>query len=150
MGERKSPFKDTKELFAKTMRERRLEKVKFKWKRSLILIACGIALYGVLKLVLTLDFAYSFVIWFVYEGIAGAAVVAYVIVVRGDLSSKPPTEDMLPADWSEKEKIEYIRLALRRRKSGKKLLYIAVPFIFAVMGGILSEIWWSMVTGGGL
>ncbi|MBQ9116471.1 MAG: hypothetical protein IJY04_05560 [Clostridia bacterium] len=148
MSEKKSPFRDTKELFAKTMRDRKLEKVKFKWKRSLIMIACGIALYGILKLFLVLDLPYSFAIWFVYEGIAGAAVIAYVITVRGDLSAKPPKEADLPAEWSEKEKYDYIKLALKRRAAGKKFLYIAVPFIFAVMAGIVSEIWWPMVTGG--
>ena len=148
MSEKKLPFRDTKELFAKTMRERKLEKVKFKWKRSLIMLACGIALYGILKLFLVLDLEYSFVTWFVYEGIAGVAVVAYVITVRGDLSSKPPIEIDLPADWSEKEKYDHIKLTLKRRAAGKKFLYIAVPFIFAVMAGIVSEIWWPMVTGG--
>ena len=146
MSEKKSPFKDTKELFGKAMRDRKMEKVKFKWKRSLIMIACGIFLYALLKLLVTLDLKYSFIIWFIYEGIAGAAVIAYVITVRGDLGSKPPTEDMLPADWSEKQKYDYIKLAIKRRAAGKKFLYIAVPFIFAVMAGIISEIWWPMVT----
>ena len=45
MSDKKSPFKETKELFNKAMRDRKLEKVKFKWKRSLIMIACGIFLY---------------------------------------------------------------------------------------------------------
>ena len=148
MSDKKSPFKDTKELFNKAMRDRKIEKVKFKWKRSLIMIACGIFLYALLKLMLTLELKYSFVIWFIYEGIAGIAVLVYVIMVRGDLSSKPPTEDMLPNDWSEKQKYDYIKLALKRRAAGKKFLYVAVPFIFAVMAGILTEIWWPMVTGG--
>jgi len=148
MSEKKSPFKDTKDLFAKAMRERKLEKVKFKWKHSLLLIACGALLYGVLKLLLTLDFDYSFVIWFIYEGVAGISVIAYVITVRGDLGSKPPTEDMLPDDWSEKEKYDYLKLCMKRRAAGKKFLYVAIPFIIAVMAGILSEIWWPMITEG--
>ena len=148
MSEKKSPFRDTKDLFAKTMRDRKLEKVKFKWKRSLIMIACGILLYGVLKLFLALDLTYSFIVWFIYEGVAGAAVVAYVITVRGDLSSKPPTEDMLPDHWSEKEKYDYLKLCMKRRAAGKKFLYVAIPFIIAVMAGIVSEIWWPTVTGG--
>lgn len=148
MGDKRHLFKDTKDLVTKSIRERKLEKVKFKWKRSLIMIAVGVLLYGILKLLLKLDLAYSFTVWFIYEGIAGAAVLAYVITVRGDLSSKPPTEDMLPADWSEKEKYDYLRLCMKRRAAGKKFLYIAIPFIFAVMAGIVSEIWWPMVTGG--
>lgn len=148
MGDKRHLFKDTKDLVTKSIQESKLEKVKFKWKRSLIMIAVGIMLYGILKLLLKLDLAYSFTVWFIYEGIAGAAVLAYVITVRGDLSSKPPTEDMLPADWSEKEKYDYLRLCMKRRAAGKKFLYIAIPFIFAVMAGIVSEIWWPMVTGG--
>ena len=148
MGDKSHLFKDTKDLFAKTMRERKMERVKFKWKRSLIMIACAILLYGIMKLILTLDLDYSFVVWFVYEGIAAVAVVSYVITVRGDLSSKPPTEDMLPKEWSDKQKYDYIKLCLKRRDAGKKFLYVAIPFIFAVMAGIVSEIWWPMVTGG--
>lgn len=148
MGDKRSLFKETKDLFSKTMRERKIEKTKFKWKRTLILVACGIFLYAVLKLILTLDFKYSFIVWFIYEGVAGLSVIAYVITVRGDLSSKPPTLDMLPTHWSEKEKYDYIKLNTARRAKGKKFLYVAVPFIFAVMAGIVSEIWWPMVTGG--
>ena len=148
MSDKRHLFKDTKDLFEKTMRERKLERVKFKWKRSLIMIACGIVLYGILKLFLTLDLDYSFVVWFVYEGAAALAVIAYIVTVRGDLSPKPPTEDMLPSDWSAKEKYDYLKLCLKRRDAGKKFLYIAIPFIFAVMAGIVSEIWWPMVTGG--
>ena len=148
MGDKRHLFKDTKDLFNKTMQERKLEKVKFKWKRSLIMIGCAVLLYGILKLFLTLDLEYSFIVWFIYEGIAAVAVIAYVITVRGDLSSKPPSEDMLPADWSEKQKYDYIKLCLKRRAEGKKFLYVAIPFIFAVMAGIVSEIWWPMVTGG--
>ena len=129
MSEKKSPFRDTKDLFAKTMRDRKLEKVKFKWKRSLIMIACGILLYGVLKLFLALDLTYSFIVWFIYEGVAGAAVVAYVVTVRGDLSSKPPTEDMLPDHWSEKEKYDYLKLCMKRRAAGK----------FGVVHGVVSR-----------
>ena len=130
------------------MQERKLERVKFKWKRSLIMILCGVILYAVLKLILNLDLTYSFVVWFVYEGIGGVAVIAYVITVRGDLSSKPPTEDMLPDAWSEKEKYDYLKLCMKRRAAGKKFLYVAIPFIFAVMAAIVSEVWWPMVTGG--
>ena len=148
MSDKRHLFKDTKDLFDKTMQERKLERVKFKWKRSLIMILCGVILYAVLKLILNLDLTYSFVVWFVYEGIGGVAVIAYVITVRGDLSSKPPTEDMLPDAWSEKEKYDYLKLCMKRRAAGKKFLYVAIPFIFAVMAAIVSEVWWPMVTGG--
>ena len=148
MSDKRHLFKDTKDLFNKTMQERKLERVKFKWKRSLIMILCGVILYAVLKLILNLELTYSFVVWFVYEGIGGVAVIAYVITVRGDLSSKPPTEDMLPDAWSEKEKYDYLKLCMKRRAAGKKFLYVAIPFIFAVMAAIVSEVWWPMVTGG--
>ena len=148
MSDKRHLFKDTKDLFNKTMQERKLERVKFKWKRSRIMILCGVILYAVLKLILNLDLTYSFVVWFVYEGIGGVAVIAYVITVRGDLSSKPPTEDMLPDAWSEKEKYDYLKLCMKRRAAGKKFLYVAIPFIFAVMAAIVSEVWWPMVTGG--
>jgi hypothetical protein len=148
MSDKRHLFKDTKDLFNKTMQERKLERVKFKWKRSLIMIGFAVLLYGILKLFLTLDLEYSFLTWFIYEGIAAVTVIAYVITVRGDLSSKPPSVDMLPADWSEKQKYDYVKLALKRRAKGKKFLYVAIPFIFAVMVGIVSEIWWPMVTGG--
>lgn len=150
MGDKRSLFTESKEIFEKRMRERKLEKVKFKWKRSAIMIGCGIVLYFILKLFLTLDLKYSFVTWFVYEGIAAVAVIAYVIIMRGDLSPKPPAENDLPADWTVTQKADYIELNLKRRASGKRFLYVAIPFIFAVMAGILSEIWWPMVSSGGL
>ena len=148
MSEKKSPFKDTKELFAKAIRDSKMEKVKFKWKYSLIMLACGIMLYVILRVLLALDLKYSFVVWFVYEVVAGGSVLAYIVTVRGDLSSKPPTEDTLPSEWSTKQKADYLELNLKRRAAGKKFLYVAIPFIFAVMAGIVSEIWWPMVTGG--
>ena len=148
MGDKRSLFGETKEMLEKRMKERKLEKVKFKWKRSAIMIGCGIVLYMILKLFLTLDLKYSFVVWFIYEGIAAVTVIAYVIIVRGDLSPKPPTEKDLPSDWSLKEKADHIELNLKRRAKGKRFLYIAIPFIFAVMAGMLSEIWWPMVSGG--
>ena len=150
MSDKKSLFKETKEMFDKRMKERKLEKVKFKWKRSAIMIGCGIVLYLIMKLLLTLDLKYSFVIWFIYEGIAAISVISYVIIMRGDLSSKPPTENDLPADWTVTQKADYIELNLKRREKGKRFLYIAIPFIFAVMAGMLSEIWWPMVSSGGL
>ena len=125
MSDKRHLFKDTKDLFNKTMQERKLERVKFKWKRSLIMILCGVILYAVLKLILNLDLTYSFVVWFVYEGIGGVAVIAYVITVRGDLSSKPPTEDMLPDAWSEKEKYDYLKLCMKRRAASSTSLWEA-------------------------
>lgn len=136
-----------KDAFKRSLGEQKLEKIKFKWKRSLALIALGILAYVIMRIILELDFRYSFVIWFVYEGIAAVAVIAYVIIVRGNLSSKPITEDMLPSEWSAKEKSDYIKLDAQRRARGKKFLYIAFPFIVAVMMGIVSEIWWPLVTG---
>ena len=150
MSDKRSLFTETKEMFEKRMKERKLEKVKFKWKRSAIMVGCGIVLYFMLKLILTLDFKYSFVIWFIYEGIAALSVISYVIVMRGDLSPKPPLETDLPADWTVTQKADYIELNLKRREFGKRFLYIAIPFIFAVMAAILSEIWWPAVSGGGL
>ena len=150
MSYKRSLFRETKEVFEKRMKERKLERVKFKWKRSAIMIGCGVLLYMFLKLMLTLDFKYSFITWFIYEGIAAVAVIAYVIIVRGDLAPKPPKEEDLPSEWTVKEKADYLELNLKRREKGKRFLYVAIPFIFAVMAGILSEIWWPMVSSGGL
>ena len=147
MGGKKSSFGQMKDAFKRSLGEQKLEKVKFKWKRSLILIAVGILAYVIMRVILELDFKYSFVVWFVYEGIAAVGVIAYVVTVRGNLSSRPLTEDMLPDDWSPSEKAEYIRLDSERRARGKKYLYIAFPFIVAVMIGIVTEIWWPLVTG---
>lgn len=124
-----------------------LEKTKFKWKQALGLIALGLLAYIILRAVLSLGLKYDWIVWFVYEGIGGLAVLIYVVIVRGDLSSKPPTVDMLPNDWTVERKEKYVALALERRRRGKKLLYIALPFIIAVMLGIVSEIWWPLVSG---
>ena len=146
MSQKKKPFEQARYAFKQAMGDKKLEKVKFRWKHSLVLIALGILAYVILRVVLEIGPRYSFVIWFIYEGIAAVAVIAYVIIVRGNLSSKPITEDMLPEEWSFKEKADYLALDKVRREKGKKFLYIALPFIIAVMMGILSEIWWPMVS----
>ncbi|MBQ9117002.1 MAG: hypothetical protein IJY04_08250 [Clostridia bacterium] len=145
---KKSTFKATREAFGKAMKSRPMEKVKFKWKRSLMLVGLGILAYLILRLLLEFEVPYAFVTWFVYEGIAGVSVIAYVITVRGNLSSTPTLESDLPREWSDMQKHEYLELEAERRKRGKKFLYIAVPFIFAVMMGMVSEIWWPMVQSG--
>ena len=149
MSPKKKPLGGMREAFGNALRSQPMEKVKFKWKRSLLLIAIGVVAYVVLRLILELGGSYSFAVWFVYEGVAAATVIAYVITVRGNLSSKPITHDMLPAEWDDGQKKKYIELDAERRKKGKIFLYIAFPFILAVMMAMLTEIWWPLVTGRG-
>ncbi|MBR2460363.1 MAG: hypothetical protein IKB34_03955 [Clostridia bacterium] len=147
-SKKKGTLSRTKDALKRAVASQPMQKVKFKWKRSLIMLALGILAYVILRLLLASDLDYGFAVWFVYEGIAGVCVIAYVITVRGNLSSTPTLPIDLPADWSEAEKSRYIEIEAERRRRGKKFLYIALPFIFAVMMGILSEIWWPMVQEG--
>ena len=124
-----SGFKRTKDALGRVIRSQPMEKVKFKWKRSLIMIGVGILAYVILRLFLVSGLEYGFAVWFVYEGIAGVAVIAYVITVRGNLSSTPTLYEDLPADWSDERKDEFLCLEAKRRAAGKKFLYIAVPLL---------------------
>lgn len=61
---------------------------------------------------------------------------AYIIMNRG-LGSKSPEPDMLPQDWSEEKKTEYIEDDRLRKKRAKPILMAVLPFIFTFLFDML-------------
>ncbi len=96
--------------------------------------------YALLKIMLLLGQRYFVII---YELIAGIPLIVYVCIVRGQLGA-PPTEDMLPSEWSQEEKIRFISQAKARREKGKVCMNISLPFIIALAAALVSEIYYPM------
>ena len=83
-----------------------------------------------------------------YSVITLCAAIWYILTNRG-LAGVKISEDMLPKDWSGKEKDAFMNDLLERRQKSKKALVILVPmianFFFEVLDiyllrGILSQI----------
>ena len=118
-----------------TLKSLPYEKVKFKWKKALLLFGSGILLYAILKVFLVLDLRIFFVI---YELLAAIPIIAYIIVVRGRLGNAPKPEE-LPDDWSDAEKQAFIEEEAALKKKGRPLLFVAFPILIAVMMAFITE-----------
>lgn len=124
-----------KPLFIKAAQQQPYEKVKFNWKKALLLIGAGVLAYTALKVLLIYDQRYFFI---VFEIAASIPILAYIIVVRGRLGKTPKPEE-LPTEWSDKEKQDFINDENAKKKKGKPLLYVAFPFLMAVMIAFVTE-----------
>ncbi len=120
------------------------ESKKPRLKKILIMLAVAMVAYAVLKVFLTLGHLWVFI---VFELCAGIPLIVYVIIVRGRMGKLPLPEE-LPDSWSESEKLEFIATEKQRKESGKIYLYIAFPFIAAVLVGFVSEFYIPMIFGG--
>lgn len=110
-------------------------KVKFQWKKALLMILAGILAYGILKALLIYEQRYF---WIIYELAAGLPIIAYIIIVRGRLGTLPLPEELPPA-WSDEEKTDFLENEKRIRNKGRPCLYTAFPFIFALMIAVITE-----------
>ncbi len=72
----------------------------------------------------------------IYMGVAAALVLAYVIYNRG-FSRRGVTEDMLPDDWDEDKKKEFIEDGERRLKRSRPILFLIFAFFFTFVMDIL-------------
>ncbi len=106
-----------------------------KSKKLLILLGLGVLAYALLKVLLLLDQTY-FVI--VYELLAGVPIIVYVCIVRGRVGT-PPSEDMLPSEWTPEEKKLFLKQAKERHEKGKICMSIAFPFIVALAVALITE-----------
>ena len=70
-----------------------------------------------------------YIVFGIYAVIAAASVIGYVIYNRG-FSRKGITREMLPPEWSEEAKTEFIEDAKRRSEKSSWLLVIAFAFLF--------------------
>ena len=79
-----------------------------------------------------LNFYYFEIVLIAYMTITTIALFAYLIYNRG-FSRKGLTKDMLPTDWSEEKKEEFLGSAEKRLHRSRWLLVILIAFIFTFM-----------------
>ncbi len=120
------------------------ENKKPRLKKTLILLVIAMAAYTVLKVFIELGYLWVFII---FELCAAIPILVYIIIVRGRLGKLPPPEE-LPDSWSEDEKLRFLAAEKQRKDDGRIYLYIAFPFIAAVLVGFVSEFYIPMIFGG--
>ena len=97
----------------------------------LALVAVTVVVLTVYRLLMKQP--YFRVVMIAYMILATAFVLAYVIYNRG-FSRKGVTEEMLPAEWSEEQKTEFIEDGKRRLKKSR---WMIVPiFAFLITFGV--------------
>ncbi len=112
-------------------------------KKTITMLSLGILAYVVLKVMLLLDQRY-FIIF--YELFAGIPIIVYVCIVRGRTGVLPKREQ-LPDEWTDDEKTLFLSQETERRKRGKICLYIAFPFIIALIVALLTEYYIPVIFG---
>ena len=78
---------------------------------------------------LLMNTPYFHIAFITYLALATAAILGYVIYNRG-FSRKGLTTDMLPPEWSDDKKSEYISDGERRLKRSRPLLVLVIAFVF--------------------
>lgn len=92
-----------------------------------VLIAVTVAVFVVYRFFMQRPEFY--IVFGIYAVITAASVIGYVIYNRG-FSRKGITRDMLPLEWSEEAKTEFIEDAQRRADRSRWLLIISFAFLF--------------------
>lgn len=101
--------------------------------KVLILVASTAVVYSVYLIACRFQFK---PIVHIYAAVLTVLMCAYIIMNRG-LGSKSPEPDMLPQDWSEEKKTEYIEDDRLRKKRAKPILMAVLPFIFTFLFDML-------------
>ena len=142
--------KDIKEQEQAVLEQKR-ERKKLATKKNLITAAemigvtAGIfVLYR--TLMETLNFEAFRIVLIVYMVIAAACTLFYVIYNRG-MSRKGVTPDMLPDDWSEEQKREFIEDGEARLKRSRHLLIVIFAFFFTFVIDIIELVAIPMFKG---
>lgn len=117
------------------------EPKKPKLKKVLLMLAIALASYTVLKVFIELGYLWMFI---VFEICGAIPILVYVVIVRGRMGKLPLPEE-LPDSWSEEEKQIFLATEKQRKEDGKIYLYIAFPFIAAVLVGFVSEFYIPMI-----
>jgi uncharacterized membrane protein len=120
------------------------EQKKTKLKKILIMLGIAMIAFAILKILLELGYLWAFI---VFELLGGIPIIAYIIVVRGRMGKSPLPEE-LPDEWSEDEKQSFLATEKQRKEDGKIYLYIAFPFISAVLIAFITEFYIPMIFGG--
>ena len=120
------------------------EPKKPKIKKLLIMLGIAMIAYAFLKVMLELGFLWMFI---AFELLGAIPIIVYVIIVRGRMGKLPLPEE-LPDEWSEEEKHTFIATEKQRKEDGKVYLYIAFPFIAAVLIAFVTEFYIPMIFHG--
>ena len=107
-------------------------------KRAIIRLALLVALSVLLSAVykLFVDTPYGYIVFWCYAAALTAFSLGYIIYNRG-MSRKNVTQDMLPDEWSEEQKSEFIEDGKRRLERSKWMLIFIFAFIVAFAVDIL-------------
>ena len=119
------------------------EKNKIKIKKAIFLLGISLIAFTVLKILLEFGHLWAFVL---FELLGGIPIIIYVVIVRGRMGKIPRPEE-LPDNWSEDEKMVFIATEKQRKKDGQIYIYIAFPFIAAVLIGFITEFYVPMLFG---
>ena len=79
-----------------------------------------------------LNYYYFELVLIAYMTITTVFLFAYLMYNRG-FSRRGVTEDMLPSDWSEEKKNEFIQSAKKRLRRSRWMLVILLSFIFTFL-----------------
>ena len=104
--------------------------------RLLCLVAATMAVFFSYRLLLELFVEYSLYILIGYTGVATVLIFWYILYNRG-FSRKGVTADMLPADWSEEMKTEFIEDGERRLRKSRPLLIACFAFAFTFIADVI-------------
>ena len=99
-------------------------------KQSIIRLALTIALAIVLLVVYRISLSFRFfpIVMWGYMIILTALVIVYIFYNRG-FSRRGVTVDMLPDEWDEERKEQFVKSAERRQEGSKWMLMLIIAFL---------------------
>ena len=99
-------------------------------KQNIIRLALTVALAVVLLVVYRISLSFSFfpIVMWGYMIILTVLVIVYIFYNRG-FSRRGITVDMLPDEWDEERKEQFVKSAERRQEGSKWMLMVIVAFL---------------------
>ena len=128
--------------------EQKLARKKLATKKNLLTLAALIGTTATVFVVyrVLMNFRFFNIVLIVYMVLAALSVFTYVIYNRG-MSRKGVTVEMLPSDWSEEQKREFIEDGERRLERSKPLLILIFAFMFTFVIDIIELVAVPMLRG---
>ena len=108
-----------------------------------IVLVSSVIVYGTYRILIDRFYLSVLIAYMVIET---AFILAYMIYNRG-FSRKGVTRDMLPPDWSEEKKDEFIRSGEERLKGSRWMLVIILAFLFTFFAEIVELYFLPFVLG---
>ena len=100
--------------------------------RLLCLVAATMAVFISYRLLLELFEEYSLYILIGYTGVATVLILWYLIYNRG-FARRGVTAEMLPSEWTDEQKAEFIEDGERRMRKSRPLLIACFAFAFTFL-----------------